>query len=98
MKKRTEPKEREIEYREIVYLCANGEHDSRSVYLWRGNWYCCECLKRAIRSAGGTSHDVYGCASGYAGPAFRATAHRRSKGIMRISTANELPKKSALRA
>jgi hypothetical protein len=86
--KTSEPNERVIEYCETVYLCTNGEHDSRSVYLWRGNWYCCEYLKRAVRVAGGTSLDVYGCASGYARSEFRTTAHRRSEEITRVTPRN----------
>src|SRR5437016_881129 len=93
--KTAQPKEHVIEFRQTVYLCANGEHDSYRVYLWRGKWCCRTCLKVAVRQAGGTSRDVNGCASPWANcsPAFRAEDVRDAAPMQRITPCNDLPKK-----
>src|SRR5262249_48777469 len=95
----TEPKERIIQYQQTIYLCANGNHDCNSVYLWHGKWYCGTCLKAAVRKAGGSSQDVYNCMSAWSGcdPKFKAQAFRRASPLQRMTPRNKLPKQPRIR-
>jgi len=94
--KTSEPKEQVIEYRETVFLCANSGHDARSVYLWRGNWYCSDCLKRTVGANGATGEEARSCSSSWytvGRPEFRAEAVKRAAPMQRVTPRNDLPKK-----
>jgi hypothetical protein len=92
-----EPQQRVIEYRKTVYLCANGGHDAGVVYLWRGEWYCRACLKRAIRANGGTVREAAASLlGGYPDDhrlEFRVEAVRGSAPMERVTPRNDLPSK-----
>src|SRR5689334_16399332 len=93
----SEPRKRVIEYRKVMFLCANGGHDAGVVYLWRRQWYCSSCLRQTVRANGATAIEAYNCSSayGYRGrDEFRAEAVRGSAPIKRISLRHDLPKRS----
>jgi hypothetical protein len=93
-----EPQQRVIEYRKTMYLCANGGHDAGAVYLWRGEWYCRECVQRAIRANGGTVREASASLlGGYPDDhrlEFRVEAVRGSAPMERVTPRNDPPNKS----
>lgn len=93
-KRGQEPKTREIEYRETVFVCSNGKHDARSVYLWRGVWRCLRCTRWAMRAAGATPLQV-ACLACCVGE-FRVETIRRSERVRRITPLRGRPLLSPL--
>src|SRR5437588_12878707 len=94
--KTVEPQELVIEYRESVYLCSKGEHEARRVYLWRGKWYCRECLNRTVRAHGAAAREATFCASSWIAvgrPEFRAEAVKCAAPLERITARNDVPRK-----
>jgi hypothetical protein len=94
--KTAEPKKRVIHYRKVMFLCTNSGHDAGVVYLWRRQWYCSPCLKRAVRANGGTASEAYNCVSGYGCRGrveFRAEAVRRSAPMERVTPRHDLAKR-----
>ena len=86
-KRMIEPLAFVVYYSEMVTLCANGRHEARVAYLWRGEWRCLPCLRRAMRLAGATALDVYRCLMSIVetGTDFKPEAVRRSRGVERIT-------------
>jgi hypothetical protein len=85
MTNNVKPETRVVEYRETIYVCSNGSHDARSIWLWRGKWYCTECLKRALRKAGATQSELYSFRFPYGRHEFGPEGHLRSAPLERVT-------------
>ena len=92
----SEPSTRVIQYQQTIFQCSNEAHDARVVYLWRGQWYCRECLKGAIRIAGATALEAYSCISALAmglREDFRPQAVRRAEPMRCVTKRHKRPEK-----
>jgi hypothetical protein len=91
-KSEPEPKTRVVHYEETVFVCSNGAHDARTVYLWRGVWRCLSCTKTAMRLEGASSRQVACCLWSWSeedDKRFRLESVRRAGRVRRVAPLRE---------
>lgn len=86
-----EPETKEVQYRQIVFLCDRGGHEAARVYLWRGEWLCRSHFNEAKRAAGAKGLSLY--TVDYGDEQFRPEGVRHVSKIERVTPPGPEPLK-----